>query len=103
MGRALLDAVLPPLCLGCNEIVGAPGALCTVCWQGFSFISASALRLLRTPFVEDLGARGAVRGLPHPPPALSSGPRGLWCMMTGQADCATFSMATARYCIAHKN
>ena len=38
-GRLLLDAVLPPLCLGCNEIVETPGALCAACWQGFSFIA----------------------------------------------------------------
>ena len=56
LGRAVLDAVLPPLCLGCSEIVGAPGALCTVCWQGFSFISAPQCACCGTPFAEDLGA-----------------------------------------------
>ena len=30
-GRRLLDSVLPPLCLGCNEIVAEPGALCAAC------------------------------------------------------------------------
>lgn len=55
MGRAVLDAVLPPLCLGCNEIVGAPGALCARCWQGFSFISAPQCACCGTPFAEDLG------------------------------------------------
>src|SRR5258708_7339622 len=38
-GRKLLDAVLPPLCLGCNEIVATPGALCAQGWPGFSFIA----------------------------------------------------------------
>jgi ComF family protein len=54
-GRAVLDAVLPPLCLGCNEIVGAPGSLCVRCWQGFSFISAPHCACCGTPFAEDLG------------------------------------------------
>jgi len=54
-GRRLLDAVLPPLCLGCNEIVATPGALCAICWPGFSFISAPHCARCGTPFAEDLG------------------------------------------------
>lgn len=62
VGRAVLDAVLPPLCLGCNEIVGVPGALCTSCWQGFSFISAPHCACCGTPFAEDLGAEALCAG-----------------------------------------
>lgn len=54
-GRVVLDAVLPPLCLGCNEIVSAPGALCASCWQGFSFISVPHCACCGTPLAEDLG------------------------------------------------
>jgi ComF family protein len=54
-GRLLLDSVLPPLCLGCNEIVETPGALCTECWQGFSFIAPPHCARCAAPFVEDLG------------------------------------------------
>jgi ComF family protein len=61
-GRALLDAVLPPLCLGCNEIVSAPGSLCAACWQGFSFISAPHCACCGTPFVEDLGPEALCAG-----------------------------------------
>ena len=67
-GRAVLDAVLPPLCLGCNEIVGAPGALCTSCWQGFSFISAPHCACCGTPFAEDLGAEALCAGCLARPP-----------------------------------
>lgn len=68
LGRAVLDAVLPPLCLGCNEIVGAPGALCTTCWQGFSFISAPHCACCGTPFAEDLGRDALCAGcLAHRP------------------------------------
>lgn len=55
VGRAMLDAVLPPLCLGCNEIVGAPGTLCATCWQGFAFISEPHCACCGYPFEEDLG------------------------------------------------
>ena len=51
----LLDAVLPPLCLGCGEIVGVPGGLCAACWQGFEFVSAPHCACCGVPFAEDLG------------------------------------------------
>jgi ComF family protein len=60
-GRFLLDAVLPPLCLGCNEIVETPGALCAACWQGFSFIAPPYCARCAAPFAEDLG-EGALCG-----------------------------------------
>ena len=52
----MLDAVLPPLCLGCNEIVETPGALCAACWQGFSFIAPPYCARCASPFAQDLGA-----------------------------------------------
>ena len=54
-GRALLNAILPPLCLGCGEIVATPGALCMRCWQGFSFITAPLCVRCGVPFIEDPG------------------------------------------------
>src|SRR5262249_53411313 len=60
-GRKLLDAVLPPLCLGCSVIVGTPGALCATCWPGFSFIAAPHCAFFGTPFAEELGG-GALCG-----------------------------------------
>ncbi len=54
-GRLVLDAVLPPLCLGCGEIVGAPGALCAGCWQGFSFVAPPQCACCGDPFAEHLG------------------------------------------------
>ena len=54
-GRLMLDAVLPPLCLGCGEIIAAPGALCATCWQGFSFIAQPHCAQCGDPFAEDLG------------------------------------------------
>lgn len=52
----MLDAVLPPLCLGCNEIVGEPGTLCATCWQGFAFIAEPHCACCGYPFEEDLGS-----------------------------------------------
>jgi ComF family protein len=67
-GRAMLDAVLPPLCLGCNEIVGMAGSLCPTCWQGFTFIAAPHCARCGYPFAEDLGPDALCGGcLAHPP------------------------------------
>ena len=67
-GRLLLDAVLPPLCLGCSEIVASPGTLCAACWQGFSFIAPPHCARCAYPFTQDLG-EGALCGacLARPP------------------------------------
>src|SRR5260370_14747865 len=53
--RMLLDSVLPPLCLGCNEIVATPGALCAPCWQNFSFVAPPYCARCAAPFAEDPG------------------------------------------------
>lgn len=55
-GLTLLDAVLPPLCLGCGEIVATPGALCPACWPRFCFIAAPHCRRCGIPFTRDMGA-----------------------------------------------
>lgn len=60
-GRMMLDAVLPPLCLGCSEIVETPGALCAACWAGFSFIAPPYCARCARPFVEHIG-EGALCG-----------------------------------------
>ncbi|MFI4999383.1 MAG: ComF family protein [Reyranellales bacterium] len=54
--RRLLDTVLPPLCLGCGEIVETAGALCAVCWQGFSFIAPPHCAQCGVPFSSDMGS-----------------------------------------------
>lgn len=67
-GRMVLDAVLPPLCLRCAEIVESPGTLCAACWRGFSFIAPPYCARCADPFAADPGA-GALcaRCLARPP------------------------------------
>jgi ComF family protein len=55
-GQTLLDAILPPLCLGCGEIVASPGALCAECWPRFSFIAAPQCQRCGVPFTDDMGS-----------------------------------------------
>jgi ComF family protein len=54
--RALLDAVLPPLCLRCGEIVAESGSLCAACWPAFAFIAPPFCTCCGVPFGSDLGS-----------------------------------------------
>ena len=51
-----LDAVLPPRCLKCGEIVESPGALCAGCWSGLSLLSPPCCACCGYPFEFDLGS-----------------------------------------------
>jgi len=62
--RSALDALLPPQCLACGEIVGEPGTLCGPCWAALNFVAAPLCRTCGRPFevAADEGAQDAVCG-----------------------------------------
>lgn len=68
-GRLLLDAVLPPRCLGCGCVVAEPATLCAACWSGLRFLSDPQCRACGLPFDYDRG-EAALCGacLRRPPP-----------------------------------
>jgi ComF family protein len=67
-GQTLLDAILPPLCLGCGEIVATPGALCGQCWPRFNFIAAPHCERCGVPFAENIaGLARCAACLARPP------------------------------------
>lgn len=49
-GRALLDLLLPPQCLTCDQPVGAPGQFCAACFRKTAFISAPCCDACGRPF-----------------------------------------------------
>lgn len=59
--RALLDAVLPPRCLKCGNVVDSGGAVCPECWLGLSFLIPPACACCAQPFDFDPGP-GALCG-----------------------------------------
>ena len=62
--------MLPPLCLGCSEIVDEPGSLCVECWGRVSFLSTPHCTYCGYPFPADADAGSdALCGtcLAHPP------------------------------------
>jgi ComF family protein len=70
VARTLLDAVLPPLCLGCGEIVGETGTLCATCWSKQAFLGPPHCARCAWPFPADADAGpDALCGacLAHPP------------------------------------
>ncbi len=59
-GRRVLDALLPPRCLGCGTMVDAPGTLCMACWNKAQFISAPHCNRCGLPFELAQDAAGPV-------------------------------------------
>lgn len=68
LGRFLLDALFPPVCLACNHAVGTPDGLCPRCWGLLVPISAPFCPVLGLPFQTDMGP-GAVspQAIANPP------------------------------------
>jgi ComF family protein len=69
VARHLVDAVLPPRCLKCGELVGAPESLCPACWAGLRFLASPCCACCGYPFeaaVEN-GALCAGCAAAHPP------------------------------------
>jgi len=50
IGRAAVDAVLPPRCLACGATVGEPDALCGRCWSAMTFFVAPWCARCGLPF-----------------------------------------------------
>ncbi|HEV8389025.1 MAG TPA: ComF family protein [Dongiaceae bacterium] len=51
----LLDAILPPRCLKCGEIVADSGSLCGQCWPALKFLAAPCCACCGLPFEFDMG------------------------------------------------
>jgi ComF family protein len=51
----LLDAILPPRCLKCGEIVADPGSLCGQCWPALRFLGDPCCACCGLPFEFDMG------------------------------------------------
>ncbi len=55
VGRFVIDALLPPLCLCCHAQVSEPGALCPGCWSKIVFLAPPFCRACGLPFEFDPG------------------------------------------------
>ncbi|HVV64930.1 MAG TPA: ComF family protein [Rhizomicrobium sp.] len=55
-GRAALDILYPPLCIGCRAQVAEPGLFCGVCWGEIEFLDGAACRRCGVPFEIDPGS-----------------------------------------------
>jgi ComF family protein len=69
LGRRLLDAVLPPRCLGCVQPVERPGLLCGDCWREMHFLAPPYCACCGYPFEYEEEAEALCAGcLGAPPP-----------------------------------
>lgn len=50
MLRTAVDAVLPPRCLGCGEVVEDTGTLCGDCWSGLTWLAPPGCACCGYPF-----------------------------------------------------
>lgn len=50
IGRAALDMLLPPQCLGCGIMVESTGGLCVDCWSAITFVGAPQCGQCGLPF-----------------------------------------------------
>ncbi len=69
VGRAVLDAVLPPQCAACGEPTGTGGGVCPACWARIDFIERPLCPRLGLPLPYDVG-EGALsaEAIARPPP-----------------------------------
>ncbi len=58
-GGALLDVLLPPVCLTCDAAVDAPGRLCAPCFSLMNFITRPFCRRCAAPFSHAVPIGGA--------------------------------------------
>jgi len=68
LGRLVLDAVLPPLCLKCQAIVAEPGTLCPQCWQQITFLAPPFCVRCGRPFEFDPGPAACCGACLRTPP-----------------------------------
>ena len=54
-GRAVLDLILPPLCLKCREPVAEPQSVCAPCWNELKFLGPPHCAQCGLPFPHALG------------------------------------------------
>lgn len=69
LARALLDLVLPPLCLACRRPVEENGALCADCWSEVTFIAPPHCAICGFPFEYDRGIEAVCAACAGAPPA----------------------------------
>lgn len=67
VSAAALNAVLPPQCLSCGEVVARNGQLCASCWETIAFLAPPGCAICGYPFEYDQGP-GAICAACHREP-----------------------------------
>ena len=68
MAAAVVDLVVPPLCLACHRPLSSHDAMCSRCWSGIDFICAPLCARLGIPLPFDVGGTMiSAAAAPDPP------------------------------------
>lgn len=68
---AVVDALLPPLCLGCHAVVETHGALCAPCWAKIGWLAPPLCACCGLPFDFDAGGDVRCAACLRDPPAFA--------------------------------
>lgn len=68
LARAMLDALVPPACLGCRRPLTEPRTLCGDCWRGLELVTPPICDITGSPLAYDAGpgARSKELAWNHP-------------------------------------
>lgn len=55
--RRCLDAILPPRCLGCGDMIDGARSLCAACWRRLTFIGSPCCRCCGYPLLQTVAAQ----------------------------------------------
>ena len=69
LSRIVLDAVLPPRCLKCGDILAAAQGLCPDCWRQLTWLGAPCCACCGQPFPFESGPDARCGGCLRNPPA----------------------------------
>jgi len=69
LSRTVLDAVLPPRCLKCGDILSGENGLCPECWRKLTWLSPPCCACCGAPFPFDAGAGSRCGACLQKPPA----------------------------------
>jgi ComF family protein len=89
--RTALDAVLPPRCLKCGDLLGGENGLCAPCWQKLAWLSSPCCACCGQPFQFESSIGSLILGFKHADRTELAPSLARWMARSGAeliADCA---------------
>jgi ComF family protein len=98
IGSRVIDAFLPPQCLGCAAAVERPGQLCATCWAGINFIGPPQCACCGMPFELPMAPGTRCAACLSRPPSFDRARAAFAYQDIGRGLVLGFKMADRTYC-----